>query len=111
MKKAILFKLKLLLLLFSLTVLTVECGSKDPDILIAIDSDGDGVADENDACPNVAGLAALSGCPDADSDGIADKDDACPNDAGASGSNGCPDTVMVYLIRMMPVRTKWELPT
>ena len=92
MKKAILLKLKLLLLLFSLTVLTVECGSKDPDILIPIDADSDGVADENDACPNVAGLTALSGCPDADSDGIADKDDACPNEAGASASDGCPDT-------------------
>jgi hypothetical protein len=25
------------------------------------------------------GLAALNGCPDTDGDGIADKDDACPD--------------------------------
>ncbi|MDY0781271.1 OmpA family protein [Tenacibaculum sp. IB213877] len=56
------------------------------------DTDGDGIKDSDDACPDVAGLAALNGCPDADGDGIADKDDACPNDAGTKAMNGCPDT-------------------
>ena len=56
------------------------------------DSDNDGVIDSEDACPNVAGLATLNGCPDADADGIADKDDACPNVAGSKANNGCPDT-------------------
>jgi len=56
------------------------------------DSDGDGIKDEDDACPNVAGLAALNGCPDADGDGIADKDDMCPNAKGTKANNGCPDT-------------------
>ncbi|MBL4604581.1 MAG: OmpA family protein [Flavobacteriaceae bacterium] len=56
------------------------------------DSDGDGIKDSDDACPNVAGLAALNGCPDADADGIADKDDMCPNDKGTKANNGCPDT-------------------
>ncbi|HHB52570.1 MAG TPA: OmpA family protein, partial [Saprospiraceae bacterium] len=56
------------------------------------DSDNDGVIDSEDACPNVAGLATLNGCPDADSDGIADKEDACPNAAGSKANNGCPDT-------------------
>jgi len=56
------------------------------------DSDGDGIKDEDDSCPNVAGLAALNGCPDADGDGIADKDDMCPNDKGTKANNGCPDT-------------------
>lgn len=56
------------------------------------DSDGDGIKDGDDACPNVAGLAALNGCPDADGDGIADKDDMCPNDKGTKANNGCPDT-------------------
>jgi len=55
------------------------------------DSDGDGIQDSEDACPNVAGLAELNGCPDADGDGIADKDDACPNEAGTAANNGCPD--------------------
>ena len=56
------------------------------------DSDGDGIQDSKDACPNVAGLAALNGCPDADGDGIADKDDMCPNEKGSSANRGCPDS-------------------
>lgn len=56
------------------------------------DADGDGIKDGDDACPNVAGLAELNGCPDADGDGIADKDDMCPNDKGTKANNGCPDS-------------------
>ena len=56
------------------------------------DTDGDGVVDSKDDCPTVAGLAALNGCPDADGDGIADKDDACPNEKGTKANKGCPDT-------------------
>jgi outer membrane protein OmpA-like peptidoglycan-associated protein len=56
------------------------------------DTDGDGVVDSKDDCPTVAGLTALNGCPDADSDGIADKDDACPNEKGTKANKGCPDT-------------------
>ena len=56
------------------------------------DTDGDGIIDGEDACPTVAGLATLNGCPDADSDGIADKDDMCPNAKGTKANNGCPDT-------------------
>ena len=56
------------------------------------DSDGDGIKDSDDACPNVAGLAAMNGCPDTDGDGIADKDDMCPNEKGTKENKGCPDT-------------------
>ena len=55
------------------------------------DADGDGIKDSDDACPNVAGLAAMNGCPDADGDGIADKDDMCPNSKGTKANKGCPD--------------------
>jgi outer membrane protein OmpA-like peptidoglycan-associated protein len=55
------------------------------------DADGDGIQDSKDSCPNVAGLAALNGCPDADGDGIADKNDMCPNEKGSKANNGCPD--------------------
>jgi len=55
------------------------------------DSDGDGIEDSKDACPNEAGPKELNGCPDADGDGIADKDDACPNEAGLAALAGCPD--------------------
>ncbi|GAB3636114.1 hypothetical protein GCM10027422_17040 [Hymenobacter arcticus] len=44
-----------------------------------LDTDGDGVADYLDKCPDVKGLAALQGCPDSDGDGVADADDRCPN--------------------------------
>jgi len=56
------------------------------------DADGDGVKDSDDACPNVAGLAAMNGCPDADADGVADKDDMCPNEKGTKANKGCPDS-------------------
>ncbi len=56
------------------------------------DSDGDGIKDTEDDCPQVAGLAELNGCPDADADGIADKDDNCPKVAGTKANNGCPDS-------------------
>jgi outer membrane protein OmpA-like peptidoglycan-associated protein len=56
------------------------------------DTDGDGIQDSEDACPTEAGLAELKGCPDSDGDGIADKDDACPTEAGLAALKGCPDT-------------------
>ncbi|NML22038.1 OmpA family protein [Pseudoflavitalea sp. G-6-1-2] len=54
------------------------------------DTDGDGVADKDDACPDQKGLAQFNGCPDTDGDGVADKDDKCPNVAGLARYNGCP---------------------
>lgn len=63
--------------------LTFKFGGKD--------TDGDGIYDKDDACPDVAGLKQFQGCPDTDGDGIADKDDACPNEAGTKAMNGCPD--------------------
>lgn len=56
------------------------------------DKDSDGVADREDECPDVAGVAALKGCPDGDSDGITDAKDECPTTAGIAAFNGCPDT-------------------
>ncbi|QWX83468.1 OmpA family protein [Cellulophaga sp. HaHaR_3_176] len=55
------------------------------------DADGDGIEDSKDACPNEAGSKEMNGCPDADGDGVADKDDACPSEAGTAAMNGCPD--------------------
>ena len=56
------------------------------------DTDGDGVVDKLDACPNAIGSAALGGCPDTDADGIADKDDTCPKVKGIEALDGCPDS-------------------
>ena len=56
------------------------------------DTDGDGIPDKDDACPQVKGPKEFNGCPDTDGDGIPDKDDACPEVAGPKKFNGCPDT-------------------
>jgi OOP family OmpA-OmpF porin len=56
------------------------------------DTDGDGIIDGSDSCPTEFGLAALNGCPDKDGDKIADKDDACPDVAGLIAFKGCPDS-------------------
>ena len=56
------------------------------------DTDGDGIQDSEDDCPTEFGTAALKGCPDTDGDGVADKDDACPDVAGLVSMKGCPDT-------------------
>jgi OOP family OmpA-OmpF porin len=58
----------------------------------ASDKDGDGIYDNDDTCPEVAGLKQFNGCPDSDADGIEDSKDTCPQDAGLVEFNGCPDT-------------------
>ena len=63
-----------------------------PKVLPPMDSDGDGVMDKDDDCPDEKGVAAFNGCPDSDNDGIADKNDDCPNQAGTKAFGGCPDS-------------------
>jgi outer membrane protein OmpA-like peptidoglycan-associated protein len=64
------------------------------------DRDGDGVYDDEDACPDLKGIRTndpkTNGCPatDRDKDGILDHEDACPDTPGVRTSdpktNGCP---------------------
>jgi len=54
------------------------------------DSDGDGVPDKIDKCPEVKGSALLNGCPDQDSDGTPDQEDGCPQTWGPAENKGCP---------------------
>ncbi len=56
------------------------------------DQDGDGIEDSKDKCPTVPGTAEFQGCADGDGDGVADPDDACPTVAGLKQFKGCPDT-------------------
>jgi outer membrane protein OmpA-like peptidoglycan-associated protein len=66
------------------------------------DKDGDGVFDDEDACPDVPGRRTndpkTNGCPrtDRDHDGVYDDEDACPDLPGRHTSdpktNGCPRT-------------------
>jgi len=58
---------------------------------VIVDTDGDGVPDEFDACPDTPGAWAQGGCPDTDGDGIADHLDECPETAGTFRYQGCPD--------------------
>jgi outer membrane protein OmpA-like peptidoglycan-associated protein len=65
------------------------------------DSDGDGILDDVDECPQDAedfdGFQDEDGCPDLDNDGdgVLDVSDGCPNDAedidGFEDEDGCPD--------------------
>ena len=64
-----------------------------------LDTDGDGIPDELDACPTVPGVKTddpkTNGCPpDRDHDGIFDSEDACPDVPGVKTddpkTNGCP---------------------
>ncbi len=57
-----------------------------------LDRDGDGVPDYKDDCPDEAGDPKFNGCPDRDGDGIMDKEDDCPDEPGLAKFNGCPDT-------------------
>jgi OmpA-OmpF porin, OOP family len=54
------------------------------------DTDGDKIPDNKDRCPNEVGTIAAKGCPDKDRDGVADKDDKCPDKSGPAGNKGCP---------------------
>ena len=54
------------------------------------DKDKDGVPDDQDACPTIAGTAATNGCPDKDHDGVVDNADKCPEVAGLAKYKGCP---------------------
>lgn len=56
------------------------------------DTDGDGIVDSKDKCPDVPGIAKYDGCPvpDTDGDGINDENDKCPNEKGIAKYNGCP---------------------
>jgi outer membrane protein OmpA-like peptidoglycan-associated protein/opacity protein-like surface antigen len=56
------------------------------------DTDGDGIPDNVDKCPNEAGPKENGGCPDKDTDkdGVVDRLDKCPDKAGPPERQGCP---------------------
>lgn len=60
------------------------------------DTDGDGVADYLDKCPNTPKGAKVDGggCElDTDGDGIPDWKDKCPTEKGSAELNGCPEPI------------------
>jgi hypothetical protein len=60
------------------------------------DRDGDGVANDQDGCPDEAGPRENGGCPlpppppDGDGDGVPDEVDVCPGIPGPRDNRGCP---------------------
>ncbi len=56
------------------------------------DTDGDGIIDKKDRCPEIADTTNVYGCPDTDRDSLIDLDDRCPDLAGTLANKGCPDT-------------------
>jgi len=57
------------------------------------DADGDGVADKDDKCSNTpkGWKVDVSGCPiDTDKDGLFNEEDDCPTVAGSKDNKGCP---------------------
>jgi hypothetical protein len=77
------------------------------------DSDGDGIADKDDKCPdNPKGWKIdSSGCPlDQDKDGIADEEDKCPTIAGSKANQGCPEVEAVEMAKPLPDRDNDGIP-
>ena len=70
---------------------------------LPVDTDRDGIFDEDDACPtepeDFDRFEDADGCPDLDNDadGILDVDDACPDVPGPPENDGCPDTSRVVI--------------
>jgi hypothetical protein len=56
------------------------------------DVDSDGVADAEDACPEVWGLAQHGGCPDQDRDNVSDQGDRSLDQPDRSDGGGVPGT-------------------
>ncbi len=81
----------------------LTCRFNQPKIKKAEDTDGDGIVDWKDHCPQIPGVRALNGCPveqqapnkittnDADGDGVPDNIDECPQEPGLYCFQGCND--------------------
>ncbi len=89
----------------------VICDYEEPEPVVVaaapVDSDGDGVMDDKDRCPNTPAGAEvdMQGCPlDSDGDGVADYKDQCPGTpAGVQvDMSGCPikDEVVLTVDRL-----------
>lgn len=76
--------------------LTSQSGDDDDENEATRDSDGDGIFDTQDKCPNqtedMDTFEDEDGCPDIDNDkdGILDGEDECPGRSGIRAKQGCP---------------------
>jgi hypothetical protein len=83
-----------LLLIIGMLFSSCQSNSKKQEI----DSDGDGVYNNYDECPETLGLEEFNGCPDTDEDGVGDNEDECPETLGLEEFNGCPNAQMKPII-------------
>ena len=88
--------MKKIYLLLIIGVLFSSCQSNSKKQ--GIDSDGDGVYNNFDECPETPGLEEFNGCPDTDEDGVSDNEDECPETPGLEEFNGCPNAQMKSII-------------
>ncbi|HJN72847.1 MAG TPA: OmpA family protein [Myxococcota bacterium] len=85
------------------------------------DSDGDGLDDLRDLCPNdpedFDDWQDKDGCPeeDNDEDGLVDREDSCPNDPevenGYRDLDGCPDRLVTVRLRVVSPAPELEQAT
>lgn len=70
------------------------------------DNDKDGIVNEEDQCPELAGSLSLKGCPDKDADGVSDLEDLCPQTKGTLANKGCPEMAREDLLRITVIASK-----
>ena len=83
-----------------------KTGYKVDETGCPFDNDKDGLINEEDLCPEVAGILAFKGCPDTDGDGVSDLTDRCPNVKGTIENKGCPEIAKVDFQRITVIASK-----
>jgi outer membrane protein OmpA-like peptidoglycan-associated protein len=77
------------------------------------DTDGDGVPDIDDLCPEVPGPKENHGCPvvvaDRDGDGVPDKDDQCPDEPGPADNHGCPRKLKLVVVKKDRIEIRQQI--
>ncbi|WP_114821757.1 vWA domain-containing protein [Chryseobacterium sp. KLBC 52] len=92
MKKIVITMLGLVALTSCKTQKNTETSKETKTYSVRKDKDQDGIPNQLDKCPDIAGPVENEGCPwvESDGDGVIDKDDACPTVTGPPENNGCP---------------------
>ncbi len=71
-----------------------------------LDNDKDGVVNEEDVCPELAGVLVFKGCPDTDGDGVSDNNDLCPAIKGTIENKGCPEMAKEDIVKITVIASK-----
>jgi len=88
-----------------------KCADTNPRYKVDVmgcpmDNDQDGIFNEDDLCPELAGTSATKGCPDKDGDGIADTEDNCPEVVGTMANKGCPEIAKEDSVKITKIASK-----